>query len=547
MWRYFIILLLTVNIACPKLYCQHGAKYWVQFSDKNTTGYSIAKSEEFLSQRAIQRRLKYNIPISTDDLPVTKKYIDSIRSFGVKVMYPSKWFNSITIEVLDTAILKQIRNVSFVKKVQKTADSLLYKKSGQQNKFETLNDNSKILNSNSYYGYENNTITMLNGQFLHNMGYRGKGVVIAVIDAGFYNATYFSSLDSAWNENRILGTFNYVDPGQSVYLPELHGAEVLSLIGALQPNVMVGTAPDASFWLLVSEDVRSENPVEEDNWVAAAEFADSVGVDVINTSLGYTTFDDPLFNRTYKDMNGETARNSIAAQIAVSKGIAVVVAAGNEGDNSWHYIGSPADAKNILAIGSLNILKHRSAFSSFGPTSDGRIKPDVMAMGEDVNAQSSANGFMTGSGTSFASPIITGLIACLIEAFPTTKITDIFQAVKMSSSKFDNPDNSLGYGIPDFQKAYLLLAKDNYVRNNYHTPIFPNPFTNYLFINLDTVPQATVTIKCFNLEGEELFSIQRKNLGHVLLDQEIQNLSQGLYIFKCNNGTKTVTFKAIKQ
>lgn len=546
MWRYFINFICSVALSSG-LYSQHGAKYWIQFSDKNSSGYSTSNPEKFLSQRAIERRLKYHIAISTDDLPVSKSYIDSIRNFGVKVMYASKWFNSITIEVFDTTVLKQIRNTSFVLNVQKTADPLSYKKSDERNKFELLAGNSNALTENSYYGYENTTITMLNGQFLHNLGFRGKGIEIAVIDAGFLNAQYFSTLDSEWNESRILGTSNFVDPGKTVYLPELHGAECLSLIGALQPNVMVGTAPDASFWLMVSEDVNSEYPVEEDNWVAAVELADSLGVDVTSTSLGYTTFDDPVFKRTYKNMNGQTARNSIAAAIAVSKGIAVVVAAGNEGDNSWHYIGTPADAKDILTVGSLNAYKQRSLYSSFGPTSDGRVKPDVMAMGENATVQSSATGFETGSGTSFAAPIISGLIACLIQAFPTTKTSDIFEAVKMSSNKYNNPDSSFGYGITDFQKAYLILGKNNSTANQTNLSVFPNPFENYVIINSDTTVNSFITVECFNLVGVKLFTTQKENSRYIVLRQEIQHLSQGFYIFKCNIGTKTWILKAQKQ
>ncbi len=527
------------------LLCQHGAKYWVQFTDKNYSNYSINNPHEFLSQRSIDRRLKYDIPVTMEDIPVSKKYTDSLAHSGVKVMYTSKWLNGATIEAFDTTVISKIRTYSFVSNIQYTAIAENYKKKLNSNKFEELINQPNEPGYN-YYGYENNTITMLNGQFLHNLGLRGNGVQIAIIDAGFMNAENYSTLDSAWNENRILGTFNYVDPGKTVFLPEPHGAECLSLIGALQPFTMVGTAPDASFWLLVSEDVNSENPVEEDNWLAAIEYADSVGADVSSTSLGYTQFDYAPFNHTYSNLNGVTARNSIAASIAVSKGIAVIVAAGNDGNKPWHYIGTPADAKNILAVGSVNSSQLRSSYSSFGPTSDGRIKPDVMAMGENATVQSSATGFMTGSGTSFAAPVIAGLTACLIQAFPFAKTTDILQAIRMSGDSSNNPSNSYGYGLPDFHKAFTILSRNNSLNLSPKEIIFPNPFTNYIIIGLNNTIQSIANVKCYDISGKKCFEKNVQNTGYIVLNDEIQNLPKGLYIFQCKNGNKTFVFKAIK-
>jgi len=543
LFRTGLIFLLCLFFSGTRVFSQHGAKYWVQFTDKKGVPFSLNNPEKFLSARSILRRIKNSSELKEEDLPVAVKYSDSIRKTGANVMYTSKWFNSVTIEVSDESVIEKIKMFSFVKKVEKTADPLSYKKIGfnDKNKLE-ISSISEIFNSN-YYGLGLTQISLENGLFLHSNGFRGKGVQIAIIDAGFLDANNLSSLDSARNKGNILGTKDFVEPGGDVYQAHEHGSFVLTSIAALEPYTLVGTAPDASFWLLRSEDANSEYPVEEDNWVAAAEFADSVGADVINTSLGYTQFDDSVFNLAYKDLNGETARISIAASIAASKGIIVVVSAGNEGNSDWHYISAPADAKNITTVGAVMSDSIITQFSSYGPSYDGRTKPDVVAMGQNVTVQIPSGQFGLVSGTSLSSPIIAGLSACLVGAFPNANAGDIISAIKLSGNYLTNPNNTYGYGIPDFQKAYNFLNIK--LKENPDIVISPNPFQDNINLHLENANEENIKIECFNLDGYKEFETNKTG-NNIYLSSEIQKLPQGLYIFRCNSKTKSWKTKAIK-
>ncbi len=464
------------------------------------------------------------------DLPVSKIYCDSLTKIGAIVCYSSKWFNSVTIETNNDSLIEIIKKLSFVDSVEKTADPLDYKKSAIIDKNNLTLKEFSIFPDSAYYGNSYTQIYLENGIALHKLGFRGKGTIIAVIDAGFYQADQSSSLDSARQQGRILGTRDFVDPGNNVYNAHIHGAEVLSSIAGLQPGTLVGTAPYASFWLLRSEDANSEYPVEEDNWVPAAELADSAGADVINTSLGYTLFDDSIYNLTYADLNGETSRNSIAAGIAASKGIIVVVSAGNEGKAPWHYIGTPADAKNIITVGAIKSDRSIADFSSIGPTADGRIKPDVVALGVNATVQATPNSFGTVSGTSLSAPIISGLSACLVQAFPIETSSNIITAIKMSSDRYNNPNNTFGYGIPDYLKAYNILAAkpENKINN---VMAFPNPFSNNLIFKLNFIFGETINIACYNITGKKLLELSRTYENILYLNQELNMLEEGLYIF----------------
>lgn len=543
---YSFILLLGILFLDPIIAKgQNGPKYWVQFKDKKYISYSVYRPDEFLSSRAIQRRIKNNIPVIEEDLPVSSSYTDSLRITGARVMYTSKWFNSATIEVKDESIIDRIKDLSFVKTIEKTADAPFYKNAivSDKNKVET---SMFANNAETFYGYGYTQIKLENGIFLHDLNYRGRGIHIAILDVGFYKADIYDSLDSTRIEGRILGTYDFVNPGGDVYNAGSHGAAVLSTIAADKPGTLVGTAPDASFWLLHSEDGSSEYPVEEDNWVAAAEFADSAGADIISTSLGYSEFNNPVFNHTYKDMNGITTRISKAASKASSKGIIVVVSAGNEGDDKWHYIDAPADAINILAVGAVTADSARTGFSSYGPSADGRVKPDIAAMGQDVAIESDKDQYTKSNGTSFSTPIISGLAACLIQAFPTLKASDILRAIKMSGNSFYNPNTSVGYGIPDFKKAYEMLQYK--IEHPVNTiTVYPNPFRERLIFDISFPLKESIKITCYNTTGNLLFETVKSATDIINLESEVQNLCQGLYIFKCVTNNKSWIIKAIKQ
>lgn len=432
------------------------AFYWVTFTDKKDTPYSIYRPEEYLSAKALSRRLRYQIRISENDLPVNPHYLDSLKVRGAKIHHTSKWMNAATI-LINKKSEKQIEALPFVDKVEYVG--IPYTKPGR-GRTRPYKDTlaSEVLDK--YYGYAETQIKSFNGDSLHLQGFTGKGVTVAVLDGGFINVDSIPFFDSL----RINGQFgqhrDFVDGDDMVFESSSHGTQVLSTMAANIPGLMIGSGPGASYICIKTEDTRGEYRLEECHWVAGLEYADSIGADIANSSLGYTTFNDRKMNYDYQDLDGETAKTSLAADIAVSKGMIVVTSAGNEGNSKWKYLGTPGDGKEIFTIGATNSDGKRAGFSSVGPTADGRTKPDVAALGSWV-AVTSTSSFQIGigSGTSFSSPLVTGMLACLLEAFPEKTNREILDAVRQSASQYDQPDNELGHGVPDFLKAYHILRK----------------------------------------------------------------------------------------
>ena len=435
--------------------------YLVTFKDKNNTEYSIDKPEEFLSERAINRRQKYNIPITEQDIPVNKNYIKQVKDLGFEIYAVSKWFNHVVVYTEDSILLEKVNKLEFVTTIKR--EKIKKKKSKAKKpikiEIESVPDKKFAFD----YGTGLNQIKMLNAHNLHNKGYMGQGIQIAFLDAGYYNADSLAGFDSIRVNKQILGTKDFVERDGDIYEDAPHGMQALSTIAANLPGKLVGTAPKAKYWLLRSEDDRSEYLVEEYYWLTAAEFADSVGADMIHSSLGYNDFDDKSTSHVYADMNGDIAPASIAADIASSKGILVVTSAGNSGNDPWKYITSPADADSVLTVGSTTGKGKLSSFSSLGPSSDLRIKPDVMAQGTFAWVLGRSGGVTFSFGTSISAPIITGAVACLWQANPQFNNMEIIDAIQKSSDHYQSPDHEYGYGIPDFDKAdkYLkLLIKD---------------------------------------------------------------------------------------
>jgi len=539
-----LTLCLTFTVFALQIYAQQKATYWIEFKDKANTQFSVSKPNEYLSLRAINRRKKNYIDITENDLPVSKVYVDSIQRTGARVLYTSKWFNAVTIEVNDETIISTIKNISFVTFLQKTknASNVKSNRINTKNKTEFFEDSAEISPAN--YGQSLTQINQLNGLYLHNKGYKGSSVIIALIDAGYLNANKYKTLSRLFLENRILSSHDFVKTNNDIYKEHMHGAVVLSSIAANLEDTLIGTAPDASFILLRGEDSDSEFPVECDNWIAAAEYADSCGADIISSSLGYRTFDDSTMNFSYQNMNGKIIRSSIAAEIASSKGMIVVASAGNDGNKPWHYIGSPADAKEILSVGAINPYTNKTAFSSFGPSADGRIKPEVMALGESVIVEISPGEYSTINGTSLSCPIVAGLVACLVQAFPFASAIAIRQAVLESSSQYSVPDNLMGYGIPNFEKAYEIL-KDSSKLFSMNAYAFPNPFSENVTIVNTFIDEPEITIECYSIIGQKIFSLIR-NGGYIHFSNEILSLEKGSYFFRCISKNKAFTIKAIK-
>lgn len=425
-------------------------KYRVILRDKSFTAYSLDRPQEFLSERALERRHRQGIDIDSTDLPVCKAYIDRLVEQGGEYQMQSKWNNTVLMLVHDEEIAERFRQNPFVVDVRKvwvSPDTVF-----PRNKDRKKEITNKWKKTDDYYGVAARQIKIHHGDSLHLAGFRGEGMHVAVIDAGYYNVDkmkFFRKL-------HILGTKDFVNPNSDIYAEHNHGLKVLSCMAVDMPKVMVGSAPGASYWLLRSEDNDTEQPAEEDYWAAAVEFADSVGVDVVNTSLGYYSFDDAVNNYKYRDLDGRTSLMSRSASIASKKGMLMVCSAGNSGASSWKKITPPADAEGVLTIGAVNTDGVNADFSSVGNTADGRIKPDVMAVGFHSSVAGTNGGTSYGNGTSFASPIFCGLVTCLWQACPWLTVTELIDVVHRASDRYEYPDNIFGYGITDMWKAYRI-------------------------------------------------------------------------------------------
>jgi serine protease AprX len=549
-----VILVCFLTLSSAPLFGQVApSRYWIQFTDKIHSDFSLDNPLEFLSQKSLDRRTLHAIPLTENDLPVSRFYTDSLESLGLVILNRSRWFNAVTVYTTDYELIDTIHHLGFVANRQK-AMKIKTDYSNPPSKFPVHLEPvfyTKKTGSDFYqYGVSGNQVKMMRGEFLHNSGFRGSGIDIAVIDAGFSGANVISSLSSLFQSGRILGTRDFVAAGNSVYNEHQHGTNVLSLIGGNEPGYLTGTAPEASFWLLRSEDDLSEYLIEEDNWVAAAEFADSAGVYIMNTSLGYTIFDNPLMNHTYQDMDGKTTRISIAAGIAASKGMLLFVSAGNDGNSSWRYISAPADNDSVLAIGAVTGSGSYASFSSRGPTYDGRIKPDVTAQGQAVVFQGETGAFFTGNGTSFSSPLVAGLAACLWQAYPQAKAWEIKNAIIKSASQYNNPDYYKGYGIPDFEKAFNLLDP------GYKEPIgdlvaiklFPNPTSGLLYLEALKDLPGTNKYSVTSSEGKTISTgtFSDLNRGEIIRLPFPENIRQGFFIVKVISQIKTEQAIVIK-
>ena len=434
---------------------QDTLKYRISLRDKALTTYSLERPEEFLSAKAIARRARQHLPIDSTDLPVCARYVDAIARQGVKVVATGKWENFVTVSCNDTEPLQRIAAMPFVKSVErvwKASDSGEPTVATERDSLE----NTLAHYPENIYGNAYEQIHLSNGDKLHEAGFRGEGMTIAVIDAGFHNADRIEALQNV----RILGTRDFVNPQADIYAENSHGLSVLSCIAMNRPHRMMGTAPEASFWLLRSEDAYSEHPVEQDYWAMAVEFADSVGVDVINTSLGYNTFDDAAQNYELRHLDGRHALMSRQASRIAAKGMVLVCSAGNAGSGPWKKITPPGDAEDVLTVGAVSREGVLAPFSSVGNTADGRVKPDVVAVGLAAEVIRTNGKQGRANGTSFASPIMCGMVACLWQARPELTAKQLIALVRRSADRRNYPDNVYGYGVPDMWQAYQTELPD---------------------------------------------------------------------------------------
>lgn len=529
--------------------------YVIEFLDKGTNISKALNPLNYLSEKAVNRRLKYNIPFSFDDLPLNEDYCKQLLSAEVKIVARSRWFNLVVIEV-NSEKIAAIKNLPFVKKVKlldlDTQSSRI--RSSEETKFQNptpwvFKAKNKSTTSDIYdYGASYTQIHQLNGEYLHNNGFSGQGMTIAVLDAGFNSVDVMTCFDSLKVNNQIKGTRDFVQPGNNVFNTTIHthGTSVLSCMAAYVNGVMVGTAPKADYYLIRTEDGTSEYIMEEYFWVMGAEYADSLGVDLINSSLGYTTFFNTATNHTYEDMDGNSTMVTRGADKAAEKGILVVNSAGNEGGSLWKYIGAPADGDSVFSIGAVDGLGARAGFSSVGPTYDRRIKPTVAAMGSGT-AVFSPSGLGYGSGTSFSSPITCGMTACLWQAIPAYNNMQIIETIKLTSSQASQTDSLLGWGIPDFAKALTTnsIAEKNAVKE---ISCFPNPFLDNITISFaEKLPEGQIIIEIFDLNSRLIESSTLSGFGTSTIS--INNLAQlkaGIYLLKVSIGRNVYFTRIVK-
>ncbi|MCS6933691.1 MAG: S8 family serine peptidase [Chitinophagales bacterium] len=522
----------------PFIYCGQFSTaqtyFWVKFTDKKNSPYTIDAPQQYLSQAAIERRIKENIPIDSTDLPVSPAYIQAIAPHVSQIKHCLRWFNMAVVRLDGQQVIDSLLQFPFVADAD-TIHRYPFAKNAADKSESVTRVNQQYVHPNPY-GFSYRQVSMLNTDLLHQLGYSGKGIVMAFMDNGYYNLPNIAAFDSM--RPNILGTYDFVDDESDVYDDSNHGTNVLSCAGANWPGYYVGTAPHASYYLLVSEDDNAEWLMEEYNWAAAAEWADSAGAQIFSTSLGYTTFDDDLGNHTYADLDGNTTVITRAGNIAASKGIIVCNSAGNEGNKPWYYISAAADGEKIVAVGAVDSFEVIANFSGRGPAYGGAIKPNVCAQGKGNYCITIHGDVGITNGTSFSCPAIAGSIAALWSAFPDKTSGQILDAVYRSCDRYHFPDNEYGYGIPDFYAAYLMLLNDTLRHLYNHSDdiiIFPNPFTDNLRAAITGTGSRWHGYEVFDLYGRKLLSDRvyiRHNTFEILSLEALDGLPPGEYLMR---------------
>jgi hypothetical protein len=512
-------------------------KHLVYFTDKTSSPYSINNASQFLSARSIARRSKQGIELTSRDLPVNPSYVNAVKSLGAEVWYTSRWLNAALI-LADSLQMVSVKALPFVQnsiKINRVSTSSPLK--GAQGTAEVC--------ASSAYGSSLNQISMIGADQMHAQGFHGESIQIAVLDAGFKNANAQFYLDSLFNNNQILSTYDFVSHNSNVYDDDGHGTIVLSVLGGNANGQLIGSAYKAEFYLLRTEDAGSESVSEEVNWLMGAEYADSAGADIINSSLGYNTFDDPTTNHTYADMDGYSTIITKAANAAASSGMLVVNSMGNEGSFTWKYLIAPADSDSILAIGAVNATGAYVSFSSQGPSASGHIKPDLAAKGQGTVAGDPSNSIVAVDGTSFSCPLVAGLAAGIWQAYPDLTSSRLLEVLKKSGSQECHPDNYIGFGIPHFKRIQEIMG------NSYDTKtcIYPSPFTNEaIFLNLNpSLKGQSVLVRLIDLNGRLIDDqlIESACLNN-RLSLNTHGLSQGIYFIQVISGDKPLSFKVVK-
>ena len=537
----FLIGLVVISLGLSAQEIADGV-YWIYFTDKDGTAYSIAQPGDFLSERSVNRRALQGLAIDHLDRPVNPDYVQEIRDMGVEIRHVSRWLNGIAMMNLDAVSFQEVLDLSFTDTLSwypETDDVFLPQPSGASRFEAPLN-----IPPAYDYGVATEQVGMLHTDFLHELGYTGKGVWIGVLDGGFRNVDSLASFELMRGEGRILETRNYVNDLHVFRLASSHGMNVLSTMAGEWNSYMVGTAPHASYLLCTTEDADRETRLEEIAWIEAAEYADSLGIDVINTSLGYSDFDGSSFDYSYRDMDGISTFISRAASLTASRGIVACNSAGNQGNDSWFYITSPADAFDILAVGAVDSNNLIANFSSRGPSFDARIKPDVTSMGVASGIQSSQGGVTRGNGTSFASPILAGSVASLWQAYPELSARELIHWVRQSGDRHRNPDSTYGFGLPNFSYAYHAITSIPASFPTGELEIWPNPAHEHLMIRIPEEINEEQEIRFYDMQGRISLSSWSALPGEITLPS---SLARGMYIVEIRTGSTIYRSRLIIQ
>ena len=538
--KYLLLFLGIINLSFAQI-----EDAWVYFNNKPSAATFLANPLTMLTQRALDRRIAQNISLDATDVPVEQSYITQIAaSSGITVMAKSRWMNALHIRGTQ-ANIQALTSLSFVNHVTFANYSLNPGgRFSQNNKISVVNkqfETQVIYN----YGGAQNQIEMLNGHLLHQQNYTGQGKVIAVLDSGFLGVDTAIPFQNLITNNQILGGYNFPDQNTNYFFRHNHGSNVLSTMGAFAEGQLVGTAPNAKYYLFITEDINSENPVEESYWVEGAELADYYGADVVNSSLGYFGYDNPNYSHQYDDMTGNKTFSSKGANMAFNKGIVVVISAGNSGATSEPHIGTPADAIGALTIGAVNSLEQYATFSSIGPSYDGRVKPDVCAKGLGTTVCSPSGTIYNSSGTSFSSPVIAGMVATFWSAVPNLTAQQVVQYIKQSSDNFNNPTTQKGYGIPDFQLALTAALNMEIIaiEDPKYFTVYPNPTQDLMFLHLENASEKG-TIEIINNLGQKVAEKEFEGAYNAFID--LEDLPKGIYYYRYLS-TKEHVGKIIKK
>lgn len=529
-------------------------KYAVHFVDKANTPFSVDQPEGFLSQRSIDRRAKFNIPVIEEDLPINPTYIQDVLNTtpDAHLIIQVKWLNAIIISLSDTlnieliAALPQVSEVKlvFIPDLKTSINTKLDVSIDEGEVYPPLSFVSEY--DSAFYGGSWTQIHQLNGEKLHQLGYKGQGLQIAVLDAGFIGVEERLVFENLWNNDQILGTKNMVSPGTTVFADHSHGTMVLSTMGGYWEGNLIGTAPDADYWLVRTEDGATEFLIEEYNWVAGAAFADSVGADVINTSLGYTTFDDPLMNHTWEELNGDSTVITRGSNMAYRKGMLVVNSAGNSGNSDWRYVGAPADGYQVFSIGGVDGDAEIWSGSSHGFPWSEDVKPNVVARGRSAYVASASSDIVgPGTGTSFSSPILAGMATSLWSADPTLSPRMIKQAITYSASRFNEPDTLYGYGLPDFEHALSILAIDEDIKAS-RIQVSPNPVLDRFYLSLREGSNTKFKMSIYNIHGALMEEREMIWTGSEI-NISMNAYSSGIYFVEVSQEAQVSRVKISKQ